>query len=349
MSRSIVPDPEITWGCAQSYMTQGLKVMLLAEDSTGRKVPPRNCDACNFRVGAPYHPKETCACILCHGFHRATSDEAVFERMLAALPLGSLAVRTGRASGVLVIDAEADGEPSGLEVIDQWESYVGGWSLPPTLTARSVSGGVHLWYRLKPRYEHTGMDVIKSGRVLPGVDVKAESGYVGVPCGANGREWMTLGPCADAPVELLEWLTASRRMSWHGDGLVHTGVGGHAPGYDYETFKRDGCPDGHRDAFFNDLLFRLRKKGYARSQIETVARVEWQRCAQPPDARYEMPWSDVVYKMARIWNEVQPDVGVSDALQRWASAAATRNNDERDDGVQRVGRVAIQRRGRGVR
>lgn len=277
---------------------RGWAVLLLATDAGGGKIPPRNCPRCDPRTG-DRHDKQSCECLLCHGFYSATTDPDRWDRMCAALPDGRLAVRTGQASGILVIDAEARaanrGEPSGLEVLDDWENWAGGWELPATLAATSVSGGVHLYYRLPPGVE------VRSGRILPNVDVKAEAGYVGAPTGETARRWVDeAAVVADAPPELIKMLVGgTRRLG---------GPGGQAaPGYDFETFAREGCPDGHRDFFFNDLAFRLRKRGLTRERYDDALREAWERVAQPPDARYYMPWEHVEYKAERVWNEVGAD------------------------------------------
>lgn len=226
-----------------------------------------------------------------------------FRKMVEKLPGGYLAIRTGQASRLLVIDAESyaknEGEDTGLQVLDEWETWVeGGWSLPRTRSVRTPGGGLHLFYRIPDGV------VIKSGRILPNVDVKGESGYVGAPFGLDSREWIDWNvSVADAPHELIAWLAGTRRMSFGRGG----GVAGHSEGYDYELFAREGCPDGHRDEFFNDLLFRLRKKGISRERYDEAAYGHWLRCSQPPEARYEMPWEDVAYKLNYVWNTVDPD------------------------------------------
>ncbi len=308
-------------GAAHAYIDRGWAVLLLAVDSSGGKVPPRNCPECNFRDPAfRKHLASECDHLLCHGVYSATRDHARFDRMLAELPGGQLAIRTGRASELLVVDAEStaaeEGGPTGVQIIEeQWESWVGGWSLPATLASRSVSGGVHLFYRIPADVE------IGSGRILPQVDVKAEYGYVGAVSGQTARTWIDPGrEVADAPPELIEWLRKSKRMGTGGPGL---GGGGVKPdGYDFHTFLREGCPDGHRDYFFNDLCFRLRKAGAARDSYEEQIRDSWERAAQPtnPDlpARYEMPWEHVFYKLERVWAQVDPDSLAGQALG-WAT------------------------------
>jgi hypothetical protein len=303
----------------------GWAVLWLATDGSGGKVPPRNCERCDFARGATRHDMAACECLTCHSFHAATRDPERVRAALALVPGGHLAIRTGTASRLLVVDAEAHAagpdEPTGLEVLESWESWTGGeaGSLPPTLAARSVSGGLHLFYRLPAG------EVITSGRILPSVDVKAEGGYVGAVDGRSARRWVEpLRPLVDAPPELLAWLSRSRRRGTGGGSGGGGGGGGGAAarpdGYDFRLFKAEGCPDGYRDYFFNALLFQERKAGATLEQLLDVGFRHWGRCAQPPDARYEMPWEHVEYKARRVFHEVAPEPAVTAAGSRWAAA-----------------------------
>lgn len=309
---------EVTRQHAQEYIAHGWAVFLLAEDGSQGKIPPRNCPECDWRLGVPRHDAATCGHLLCHGFHAATADIDTFNRMLNALPEGHLAVRTGRASRLLVIDAEAsarEGEPTGLEVLDEWEAWTSGkaGSLPYTLRARSVSGGQHWFYRLPD-----GVPIIKSGRIVEGIDVKCEFGYVGAVRGDGRRVWLNKEtPVATAPAELLDWLVDTRRIGHVGRVGSTNSVA--APGYDFDEFLRGGCPDGFRDYFVNDLLFRLRKQNnpvLSRDELTQQLWDVWLNVAQPPQARYEMPWDDVLYKIDRVWAQVSPD-DFSDMEHKW--------------------------------
>lgn len=340
MSDTTIPgaDLEATRAYARDYMERGWAVLLLGQDSSGRKTPFGNCLACDWGRGARRHDMETCGHLMCHGFYAATTDPNRFDEMLALHPNGYLAIRTGHASHLLVIDAEAHGEPTGFEVLDDWEQYTNGVELPNTLTARSVSGGLHLYYRLPPT-----APPIRCGRILASVDVKAEKGYVAAVCGRNGREWRG-GELVDAPHSLLNWLyTTSRKRV--GSGVGSGGSGGYGVGYDYGVFLREGCPQGYRDDFMNDVIFRARKRGLDGSRLWAHVRDVWERVIQqPPVADYEQPWSDIHSKLERSLTEVEPDTDVGDArtrLERWFGT-----QDEVGNGTRKIGRVTVVRRGR---
>lgn len=88
-------------------------------------VTAANCGRC--REDRDGHDRESCACLLCHGFYAATDDLDRLAAMLRRLPNGFLAVRTGRASNLLVLDVEnksrcdARGfaQPTGVELLEQ--------------------------------------------------------------------------------------------------------------------------------------------------------------------------------------------------------------------------------------
>lgn len=285
-----------------------------------------NCRDCAV-AGSP-HDREACACLTCHGFYAATKDLVAVERMLRvglASGGGMLALRTGRASGITVIDAESSGDVvddgrggtlvTGLQVIDEeWEQWVGeDVDQLPTLTALTASGGKHLLYA-------TGNKFVRSrNRVLPGVDIKADGGYVALPCGLDARCWLTDGrPSTPMPpgAGMLEWLktakgngsylrrstgnAAADRVSSHWGGDTR---------YDFDNAYQDGAREGERDLFFRDLIFRLRMGGHDLDYATQQVHAHWLRCEQPSETngvKWLMPWEHVQYKIDHAWRTLTP-------------------------------------------
>lgn len=279
---------------AAAYIDRGWHVFTVSENKT----PWANCDRC--APGA--HSGLECACLSCHGLLAATRDKS----RVAAMIWGRggnccLAVNCGM-SGLVVVDAEGDDRSgvgmTGVEALDQVESFTGGRSLPATqLRAETGSGGVHLFY--------TGA-VVSGNRVLPNVDVKAGGGYVVLPP-SPGRRW----------------------LSWHGapgvwdPGLfadMGTGTGTSGAGGGGTALRDrvvDGIvPAGERYEYTRDLVYKLRKRGVTRGEAEAVMRQEWSRYAQPPLASTVLPWSQVVYELDRCWARVQPE-RLSPVHQGW--------------------------------
>lgn len=80
--------------------------------------------------------------------------------------------------GMMVIDL--DPKHGGL---DSWAALVETGRLledeiPPTLTVRTPSGGLHLYFRLPPGQQEVSNSVQKLG---PGIDVRGKGGYVVAP------------------------------------------------------------------------------------------------------------------------------------------------------------------------
>lgn len=288
------------------------------------KTPLPNCDEC--RDAGPEHDYTACRHLVCHGFYAATDSKDRIAQMHASFPDHPWALRTGEASGVIALDAEGSGDPSGVDVLDDWESWSGGWPLQETgLIALTPSGGVHRFYRWVA-------GVRSRNRVLPGIDIKSDGGYVVLPLenDATGRRWVLTDEPTTPEGPFLEWLRNARGRS--GGGV--TAQLGHSATYDFERFLRDGCPGGVRDEFFNDLIFRLRKQGVDRATATMRVRAAWKQCEQPPVATWYMPWWNCEYKIEKIWRTIDVDTLPSE-LRVWAEGINAANEP------MTVGRVTL--------
>jgi len=171
-----------------AYARHGWRVFVL---SSG-KVPVKNCKPCHD--APPDHGSETCPCLTCHGFYAATTDPDRVRAMVKAHPRGLLAIRTGRVSGLVVVDV--DPRSGGVETHNALQDA---GFLPGTLSADTASGGWHLYYA-----HPGGQSRIKE--LGPGVDVKADGGYVLAPpsrSSTGGRyAWFGDGRYDHAPAAL---------------------------------------------------------------------------------------------------------------------------------------------------
>ncbi len=142
------------------------------------KRPVANCDPCRqaTETGSEHDPA-SCGHLTCHGFYAATTDPARIAAIVAAVPQGQLAVRTGAVSALVVVDVDpAHGGDSSLSDL-MTERLV-----PRTLHVHTGSGGLHLYYR------HPGQHV--ASRPMPnraGIDIKADGGYVVLPPSTHHR------------------------------------------------------------------------------------------------------------------------------------------------------------------
>ena len=144
----------------------------------------RNGDRCGCGDDRCRSPgKHPIAELVPHGFKDATTDEATVKRWWRRHPRAGIAVATGTASGLLVIDIDKRDDRDGLRALNLLEADLG--ELPPTKTSRTPSGGFHLFFK--------HVDGIKSstGKLGTGIDVKADGGYVIVPPSHDLYLWET--------------------------------------------------------------------------------------------------------------------------------------------------------------
>jgi len=131
------------------------------------------------------------------------SRETLVEA-LAWAAQGNVGLRTGRTSGVVVIDVDEGGVVESL-------------GLPPTVTVRTGGNGTHFYYRYQANLGNS------AGKLGLHVDVRADGGQVVFPGSIHpetGRayEWAqgrspAEVPIADLPANLLERLRSSSPTS----------------------------------------------------------------------------------------------------------------------------------------
>ena len=145
-----------------------------------------------------------------HGVKDATTDEAVIRSSWGRWPDANVGIATGQESGVIVVDLDGPvGEQALAELLGE---------LPVTPTA--ITGkGRHLFFACPDA------DVGNRVRLLPGVDIRGEGGYVVVPPSIHhsGRRyrWDTEpGRGADVPLAPLPEPLLSTISGPHGGGVT---------------------------------------------------------------------------------------------------------------------------------
>jgi hypothetical protein len=129
-----------------------------------------------------------------HGFKDATTSQPLVRYWWRKWPEALIGLPTGH--GLVVVDVD----PRSGGTLDP------GW--PDTLTARTRSGGRHLYYASR---ETVPCSV---GRLARGVDIRGEGGYVILPP-SPGWEW--LDPEA-AVAELPDWMRSATNRASGGRG-----------------------------------------------------------------------------------------------------------------------------------
>lgn len=139
------------------------------------------------------------------GLYKATTDEKQIRAWWKKWPKALIAVRTGKASGVFVVDLDPRGEEVLADVEKRLIDAVG--ELPPGLRSITQSGGAHYWFNL-PDGEETPRNATKK---LEAIDWRGDGGYVIVPPSVmlDGKAYTwAVGPGeaepADAPARLLD-------------------------------------------------------------------------------------------------------------------------------------------------
>lgn len=107
------------------------------------------------------------------GLNEATTDRVTIESWWSRWPQANVGIATGRASGILVVDADcSDGKP-GMVNLTKLSAKHGG--LPSTPMVNTGSGGLHLYFTWSERLK-TGSNVVDEA-----IDVRSDGGYVIAP------------------------------------------------------------------------------------------------------------------------------------------------------------------------
>ena len=142
----------------------------------------------------------------------ATTDPAVITNWWTQLYRGcGVGIATGPASGVWVLDIDISGDKAGDQTLKELEARYG--QLPATVTARTGSGGAHLFFACDDDTVRNN----QSGKLGPGLDVRGDGGQVvaAPTIHPNGTRYTWHDghapgdlPVAPAPTWLLELLAA---------------------------------------------------------------------------------------------------------------------------------------------
>lgn len=179
--------------------------------------------ACGRGEDCPRPGKHPLARLAPNGLLDATSDATVVGGWWRQYPRANVAIRCGAESGLIVLDVDA--YKTGLDSLDALEASNG--KLPYSLRARTGSGGGSVHILLQHPRDGRRISSNSSGKLGPGLDVKADGGYIiAAPSlhSSGGRyEWVDeddsrLEP---APAWFLQLLGQS---SSHPTDPIHTGI-----------------------------------------------------------------------------------------------------------------------------
>lgn len=148
---------------------------------------------------------------LANGFKGATQDEATIREWWRRWPEADIAIPTGAATGLLVIDI--DPRHGGDDSLEDLRLNYG--PLPDSVEAVTQSGGQHLYYQWDGRARN-------AVGILPGIDVRGEGGYVVVPpsLGPSGQGYVWESsshpeerPLCELPIHFRNGRIATNRLT----------------------------------------------------------------------------------------------------------------------------------------
>lgn len=213
-----------------------------------------------------------------HGPKDATCDEQKIRCWYTRWPTAGIALPTGSASLVLVLDV--DPRHGGDESLAALEYKYG--ELPATRESRTGGGGRHLFFRAR------GHETVRNsaGRLGPGLDVRGEGGYVVLPPSShslgNRYQWATETDLVPLP----EWIADLAKKS---ATQPHAGT------------TDQSIPEGQRNSHLASLAGTMRRRGMSSEAIEAALLEENSlRCMPPLD-------ESEVRRIARSVGRYAPD------------------------------------------
>ncbi|MHB1733425.1 MAG: bifunctional DNA primase/polymerase [Ferrimicrobium acidiphilum] len=142
-----------------------------------------------------------------HGFHDATTDTSALIDAFTDPPDLNIGIRTGEASGIVVIDVDAhEGAANGYVSIKalaaQGLKFPTGNRRIGCAIAKTPSGGLHLYYAApaEARIKST------SGVLAPGLDTRGEGGYIVAPPSVTEKGAYKWKQCPETLLELPAWV-----------------------------------------------------------------------------------------------------------------------------------------------
>ena len=171
---------------------------------------------------------------------RATTDPEKVRAMWAKDLDAGVGIATG--DGLVVIDLDVKGGTDGVQTFTDWAAEHG---LEWTSTTRTASGGAHVYLRAGEAYRN------RAG-MLPGVDVRADGGYV--------VAYDAVPPLTDLPqiTEPLARLLPKRsEKDDKGAAAREIGPAGVATAFDFEVMRMQSAQDGERNHVLNATAYNL--------------------------------------------------------------------------------------------
>jgi putative DNA primase/helicase len=281
------PNP---YTAAQALAALGLPVFPLhTVDRDGRCSCGRDCGRNTGK-----HPRTR------NGLLDATLDAARIRSLWRTWPEANVAVATGAAAGIWVVDIDPD--KGGLESFEQLEVVNGDVSL--TWCVETGGDGLHLWFACDEVVLRNSV-----GRIGAGLDVRGEGGYVIVPPSRHesglSYRWapgwhparVDLSPAPPWLVDLARQASQPKMIPPDGPP-IEGGVGGN-----HFLPRATAISEGARNSTLTSLAGSMRRKGFSEEAILAALRVDNAKHCDPP-----LPDAEIA-RIARSVSRYDPAVG----------------------------------------
>ena len=246
---------------AIAYAKRGWKVFPVHSVDDGGRCTCGNPDCKSPGKHPRYHPVD-----LKTGYKDATTDLELIELWWQRWPQSNIGVSTGHQSNLVVIDLDYKNDISGIDTLRTLESKNS--PLPPTLGVTTGSGGKHLYFEYPLGYTKI---LSSAGTVGPGVDVRADGGYVVAPPSKHASSNIYKWDVEDAPITSLP--------QWMVDLII-----GKSKTFSVEFFRDQAkvIPEGKRNSTMFQIASSYRGKGFNEDEIFALLCMNNEKHCNPP-------------------------------------------------------------------
>ncbi len=230
-----------------------------------------------------------------HGFQAASTDLATIRAWWSRWPNANVAIPTGAASGLLVVDVDVRDDYNGADSLYDLEQQHG--ALPKTVESVTGGGGRHILFRCP--------DGQGCGKLADGIDIKANGGYIVAPPSIHPSGQPYAWEVSHHPDDVAlaappPWLLALLGAPKANAAAADPGTPG------------DRIPPGARNAALTSLAGSMRRRGMTQPAIEAALLAEnAQRCDPPlPEAEVMRVAASVSrYDPVAVSDELLTDLG----------------------------------------
>jgi Bifunctional DNA primase/polymerase, N-terminal len=246
---------KLTW--ARYYANRGCLVLPLYSVEGGRCT----CGDVNCRSPGK-HPRTQ------HGVKDASADSWHINRWWRWWPNANVGIATGVASGLLAVDIDPrnGGDASYDQLRKQCPAV-----FEDLLEVQTGSGGAHLYFECRS-------PAPSRANILPGIDVKADGGYVVAPPSQHvsgmtyrfASNGILLLPSLPQPLRDLISAGPQAHAAAQGEYKSRVGVESLRVSNDIKALIRDGKPEGQRSEAIFAAIRAMIKAGHGDEEIIAV-------------------------------------------------------------------------------